>query len=114
MNAIVDRQRDVLAGGIIALDLGGEMFSRLWVAERHGRGGASGGYQLLGKLPEPMRHLQREGAVHEVASAEFLCAGVVCEPREPVMPDLERRCVGEIDLVKTKLGFLRDDLAELG
>src|SRR4051812_1053142 len=102
MNAIVNRQRDVLAQGIIALDLGGEMFSRFWIAERHGRSGASGGYQLLGKLPEPMRHLEREGAIHEVASAELLSAGVVAKPREPVVPDLERRCVGDIDIAEAK------------
>src|SRR3954468_1857181 len=100
MNAIVNRQRDVLADGIIPLNLGGEMFSRLWIAERHGRGGASSGYQLLRKFPEPMRHLEVGSAVQEVPPAEFLCAGVVSEPREPVVPDLERRCIGEIDLAE--------------
>ena len=90
------------------------MFSRFRVAERYGRGCASGGYQLLGKLPEPMRHLQLERSVHEVASPELLCTGVVAEPREPIVSDLERRCVGEIDLAEAKLGLLRDDLAELG
>src|SRR4051794_38908767 len=114
MNGILDRQGNVLARGIITLDLSGDVFRRFWVAERHVRGGASGGYQLLGKLAEPMSHLERKGAVHEVPPAELVRAGVVCNPREPIVPDLEGRRVGDIDVAEAKLAFLRHDLAELG
>src|SRR5829696_5997365 len=90
------------------------MFSRFWITERHGQGGASRGYQLLGKLPESMSHLELERAVHEIASPELLRPGVVAKPRKPVVPDLEGRRVGDIDVAEAKLAFLRHDLAELG
>src|SRR3954454_25080765 len=98
MNAIVDRQGDVLAQGIITLDLSGDVFRGFWVAERDVRGVASGGYHLLRILPERVTHLKRVGAVHEVATPKLLRAGVVAKPSEPIVPDLEGRRVGEIDV----------------
>jgi hypothetical protein len=52
--------------------------------------------------------------IHAVAAEELLVAGVVADPRDPVMADLEGRCIRKVEAADFEPRLLRDALAKLG
>ena len=64
-------------------------------------------------VPESMAHSDEARLSHKVPAAELVGTGAVGVPGQPVVPYLERRRVGEIELTEIKNGLLRNNFAKI-
>jgi hypothetical protein len=111
INAVFHPQHDVLALGVLRQDLRGDVLGRAVVGDWDVEHCLPRRDQLLGVGAEVVAAGDHHIA-EEITPHEFVLAGGVADPAQPVAADFKRRRVGVVEFADFQLRMARNALAE--